>query len=77
MLEHAGSGRHRRRDPRTVLGAVGAAIAGLRARHRERVRVVSVAVAGTVQEQRLVQASTLGWGAVDLARCCAAPACRC
>ncbi len=66
MLEHAGSGRHRRRDPRSVLGAVGSAIAGLRVRHGERVRVVSVAVAGTVQEQRLVQASTLGWGEVDL-----------
>ena len=66
VLEHAGSGRHRRRDPRSVLGAVGSAIAGLRVRHGERVRVVSVAVAGTVQEQRLVQASTLGWGEVDL-----------
>jgi predicted NBD/HSP70 family sugar kinase len=65
-LEPAGAGRHRRRDPRSVLGAVADAIAGVRARHRGRVQVVSVAVAGTVQEHRLVQASTLGWGKVDL-----------
>jgi predicted NBD/HSP70 family sugar kinase len=65
-LDHVASGRHRRRDPRTVLGALGAAIAALRARHRDRIRVVSVAVAGTVQQQQLVQASTLGWGEVDL-----------
>ncbi|HKE15098.1 MAG TPA: ROK family transcriptional regulator [Kofleriaceae bacterium] len=65
-IEHAGAGRHRRRDPRSVLDALGAAIAALRGRHRGRVRVVSVAVAGTVQEQRLMQASTLGWGEVDL-----------
>jgi predicted NBD/HSP70 family sugar kinase len=65
-LEHVGAGRHRRRDPASVLPALAAAIAAVRARRRGRVRVVSVAVAGTVQEEQLVQASTLGWGRVDL-----------
>jgi predicted NBD/HSP70 family sugar kinase len=65
-LEQVAAGRHRRRDPDSVLGALAAAIAAERAARRGRVRVVSVAVAGTVQDQRLVQASTLGWGRVDL-----------
>lgn len=65
-LEHAGAGRHRRRDPPSVLRALGSAIRAVRARQRKRVRVVSVAVAGTVQDHHLVQAATLGWGSVDL-----------
>ena len=65
-VEHVAAGRHRRRDPASVLDALGAAIAAERARQRGRVRVISLAVAGTVQEQGLVQASTLGWGEVDL-----------
>jgi predicted NBD/HSP70 family sugar kinase len=35
-------------------------------RHPRRLRAVSVAVAGTVRDGRLTQASTLGWGPVDL-----------
>jgi predicted NBD/HSP70 family sugar kinase len=66
-LEHVAAGRHRRRDPGPVLEALRGAIASVRARHRGRVRVISVAVAGTVQDQHLVQASTLGWGRVDFA----------
>lgn len=65
-LVHAGGGRHRRRDSRSVLRALAAAIAGVRAREKRRIRVVSVAVAGTVQDQQLVQAATMGWGRVDL-----------
>lgn len=65
-LQHLGAGRHARRDPRSVLNDLGAAIDAARERFRDRVRAVSVAVAGTVQEQQLVQATTLGWGRVDL-----------
>ena len=65
-LADAGAGRHRRRDPGAVLAALGSAIAGVLANHGDRVRVVSVAVAGTVQDHELVQAATLRWGPVDL-----------
>lgn len=65
-VQRVAAGRHRRRDPAAVLAAVGAAIAEARARHEPRVRVVSVAVAGTVQDDQLVQAATLRWGTVDL-----------
>jgi predicted NBD/HSP70 family sugar kinase len=65
-LEHIATGRHARRDPRSVLASLASEIATARARHRRRVRIVSVAVAGTVQHHELVQASSLGWGKVQL-----------
>jgi predicted NBD/HSP70 family sugar kinase len=65
-LTAIGAGRHRRRDPASVVAALGSAIAGVVARHRERVRIVSVAVAGTVQDHELVQAASMRWGEVDL-----------
>jgi predicted NBD/HSP70 family sugar kinase len=61
-----GSGRHRSRRPDSVLAAMRAAVDAARRRHGRRLRAVSLAVAGTVRDDRLVQASTLGWGAVDL-----------
>ncbi len=65
-LEPVASGRHQRRDPRSVLGAIAGAVARARARWPGRVRALSVAVAGVVQGDRLAQAATLGWGAIDL-----------
>jgi predicted NBD/HSP70 family sugar kinase len=59
---------HDGRDPDTVLAAVRRAADRLRGRYGRRLRAVSVAVAGTVRHGRLLQASTLGWGAVDLTR---------
>jgi len=60
------SRRHVTRDPRRVLAVLAAAVRNTHRRHRGRLRAVSLAVAGTVHDDHLVQASTLGWGAVDL-----------
>lgn len=59
-------GRHRRRAADAVFGTVREQIAALRRRHGERIRAVSVAVPATVQGDRLVQASNLGWRNVPL-----------
>src|SRR5437763_1170715 len=57
---------HASREPERAVAAVGDAIRRLHARLGDRVRAVAVAVAATVQDGRVVQASTLGWGPVDL-----------
>jgi predicted NBD/HSP70 family sugar kinase len=57
---------HGSRDPEPVLDAVGRAVRRAHARFGDRVRAVAVAAAATVQHGRVVQASTLGWGPVDL-----------
>lgn len=59
-------GRHDGAAPDTALRAVAHAVGREHQRHASRVRAVSVAVAGTVVGGQLVQASTLGWGPVDL-----------
>jgi predicted NBD/HSP70 family sugar kinase len=59
------SGRHDG-DPDAVLVALQRAIDATNRAHHGRVRVVSLAVAATVRDDRLVQASTLRWGPVDL-----------
>jgi predicted NBD/HSP70 family sugar kinase len=59
-------GRHRRRAADAVLGIVQAEIAALHRRHGDRIRAVSVAVPATVQGDRVVQASNLGWRDVSL-----------
>jgi predicted NBD/HSP70 family sugar kinase len=58
--------RHASRAPSAVLGALGAAVGRAAQDLGGRVRAVSVAVAGTVRDGRLVQAATLGWGEVAL-----------
>lgn len=58
---------HGDRSPEAVLGDIAAVLSAERRRHGRRLRIVSVAVAGTVQDHQLVQASTLGWTQVDLA----------
>lgn len=52
-------------DPAAVVATLVRAVGDVRRRYGERLRVVSVAIAGTVRHDRLVQASTLGWGPVD------------
>jgi predicted NBD/HSP70 family sugar kinase len=59
-------GRHDGGGPDTAVRAVAHAVQREHQRHGRRVRAVSVTVAGTVVGGQLVQASTLGWGAVDL-----------
>lgn len=53
-------------SPGVVLADVRRVVDRAVRRYGRRLRAVSVAVAGTVRRGRLVQASTLGWGAVDL-----------
>ncbi len=62
------SGRHVSRDPTAVLAAMRRTISRAKRRFGDRIRAVSLAVAGTVSNGHLVQAATLGWGPVDLAR---------
>lgn len=59
-------GVHASRSPDRVIGAIAEAVRRVHDRHGERVRAVGVAVTATVQHGRVVQASTLGWDAVDL-----------
>jgi predicted NBD/HSP70 family sugar kinase len=59
-------GRHAH-EPEAVLRAAGAVVGRAFDRWGKRVRAVSASVAATVRDGRLVQASTLGWGPVDLA----------
>ncbi|MEV6414504.1 ROK family transcriptional regulator [Kribbella sp. NPDC051718] len=64
------STRHRSRRPDAVLAAVLAALrAGVdraKEQYGDRLLAVSLAVAGTVREDHLMQAPTLGWNTVDL-----------
>lgn len=60
------SGRHDAGDPESVMISLRAAIDRALGRYPDRLRAVSLAVAGTVRHDDLVQASTLGWGPVDL-----------
>lgn len=57
---------HADRAPHRVLDDIGRAVRQAAHRLGPRVRAVAVAVAATVQDGRVVQASTLGWGPVDL-----------
>jgi len=59
-------GRHDGRLPGDALGALNLELQRVRRRHGRRLRAVSVAIAGTIVDGQLVQASTLGWGPVDL-----------
>ena len=59
-------GRHRRRAADAVFGTVREQIAAMHDRYGERIRAVSVAVPATVQGDRVVQASNLGWRDVSL-----------
>ena len=58
--------RAHRRDPDQVLGELGAALRSVRRRYGRRIRVVAVAVPGTVVDNHLAQAANLGWDDIDL-----------
>ncbi|MFI5937233.1 ROK family protein [Actinoplanes sp. NPDC051494] len=58
--------RHGSRTPSAVLAAIRARVATVLSAYGKRVRAVSLAVAGTVYDGRLVQSATLGWHDVDL-----------
>jgi predicted NBD/HSP70 family sugar kinase len=57
---------HAGREPERAVATVREAVQQAHARLGDRVRAVGVAVAATVRHGRVVQASTLGWGPVDL-----------
>ncbi len=57
---------HASHEPEQVLDVVARAVGRAHARFTDRVRAVAVAAAATVRDGRVVQASTLGWGPVDL-----------
>ncbi|MGK5550114.1 ROK family transcriptional regulator [Actinomadura kijaniata] len=57
---------HASRAPADVVGAVAEGVRGVVERYGDRVRAVGAAVTATVQHGEVVQASTLGWDAVDL-----------
>jgi predicted NBD/HSP70 family sugar kinase len=65
-IAEPGEPRRHGTDPQQTLAGIARAVAAARRRYRHRLRAVSVAVAGTVQDGRIRQASTLGWGAVDV-----------
>lgn len=60
------SGRHHGLEPDLVLDVVRDAVTRAGRRYRHRLRAVSVAIPATLQHGRIVQASPLGWAAVDL-----------
>ncbi|WP_419219494.1 ROK family protein [Gordonia sp. CPCC 206044] len=66
VVEAAASRLHR--DPRRVLGDMAEAIRVIQKRDSSRIRLVSVAAAGTVSDDRLVQFTPRGWMDVDLSQ---------
>jgi predicted NBD/HSP70 family sugar kinase len=60
------SGAHPSREPDRVVAVVDQAVRRAHEGFGARVRAVGVAIAGTVQHGRVVQAASLGWGPVDL-----------
>ncbi len=65
-FEEVGHSHHADPAPSAVLKELRKAVAAARRTYGRRIRVLSVAIAGTVQDDVLVQASTLGWRDVDL-----------
>ncbi|GAA3705762.1 ROK family transcriptional regulator [Gordonia hankookensis] len=61
------------RDPMPVLAEMADVVGAILAHHGERIRAVSVSVAGAVRDDRLVQFTPLDWSDVDLSRLIAEP----
>ena len=59
--------RHAGHRAEAVLADIAAAMRGLLETYGHRLRIVAVAVAGTLRQDRVVQSATLGWRNVDLA----------
>ncbi|WP_343963546.1 ROK family transcriptional regulator [Kribbella koreensis] len=66
VLLNQQSTRHRSRRPDAVLAALRAGVDSAKAEYGDRLLAVSLAVAGTVREDHLMQAPTLGWNTIDL-----------
>jgi predicted NBD/HSP70 family sugar kinase len=66
QLHDQRSVRHRSRRPESVLANLRAAVGAAVAQYEGRLSAVSLAVAGTIRDDHLMQATTLGWGEVDL-----------
>jgi predicted NBD/HSP70 family sugar kinase len=66
VLHGQQSKRHRSRRPEAVLANLRAAVASTKEQYGDRLLAVTLAVAGTVGDNHLMQAPTLGWGQVDL-----------
>ena len=66
VLQDQQSVRHRSRRPESVLANLHNTVETTQSRYGDRLLAVSVAVAGTVRDDHLIQATTLGWGQVDL-----------
>lgn len=64
-LVRLGGGPHPGTSPAHLIGALREALGEAQDAYGFRLRGISVAVAGTVRDNRLVQASTLGWREVD------------
>jgi predicted NBD/HSP70 family sugar kinase len=66
VLQDQQSVRHCSRRPESVLANLHNTVETTQNRYGDRLLAVSVAVAGTVRDDHLIQATTLGWGQVDL-----------
>jgi predicted NBD/HSP70 family sugar kinase len=66
VLADQQSTRHRSRRPDAVLAALRAGVDSAKEQYGDRLLAVSLAVAGTVRDDHLMQAPTLGWSTVDL-----------
>jgi predicted NBD/HSP70 family sugar kinase len=60
------SKRHRSRRPQVVLGNLQRVVERAQEQYGERLRVVSLAAPGTIRDNHLMQAPTLGWTELDL-----------
>jgi len=58
--------RHRSRRPQVVLNNLQREVERAQQQYGDRLRVVSLAVPGTIRENHLMQAPTLDWGELDL-----------
>ncbi|QSB16175.1 ROK family transcriptional regulator [Natronosporangium hydrolyticum] len=67
-LHSPAAGRHRDQRPAAVAAGLRDVLASIAESYGHRLRAVSVSVAATVCNDRIVQASTLGWEEVDLGR---------
>ena len=66
VLHDQQSKRHRSRRARSVLATLQQAVVSTQEQYGDRLLAVTLAVAGTVRDDQLMQAPMLGWGQVDL-----------
>lgn len=66
VLHDQQSKRHRSRRAQSVLATLQQTVVSAQEQYGDRLLAVTLAVAGTVRDDQLMQAPTLGWGQVDL-----------